>query len=146
MRTITVIIGIMVVLGMAANTPPPTLNPVITIGGLTLSNIGRDKSDVDMTLQNTLLLKLDTLYKGRLAANPNIAGDMKIKLTIAGDGSVSDAKIVTDTTGSKEFPTQVLNTINTLSFDPATRDLDINFTINFSTGAPAPEPAGGTGK
>jgi TonB family protein len=146
MRAITVIIGLTIALGIAATTPPPILNPEVTLTGLTLSNIGRDKADVDMTLQNVLLLKLDTLYKGRLAANPNLAGDMKIKLTIYGDGSVSDVKIVTDTTDSKEFPTQVLNIIKTLVFEPATQDLDTTFTIHFSNGAAAPVPAGGTGK
>jgi len=146
MRTIMVLIGIAMALGMAATAPPPALNPEVTITGLTLSNIGRDKSDVDMTLQNVLLLKLDTLYKGRLAGNPNLAGDMKIKLTIYGDGSVSDVKIVTDTTDSKEFSTQVLNMIKTLTFEPATQDLDVTYTITFSTGVPAPEPGGSNGK
>jgi len=144
MRAIMILIGITIVLGMAATAPPPPpANPEVTISSLTLSNIGRDKSAVDMTLQNVLKLKLDTLYKGRLTANPNIAGDMKMKLTINGDGSVSDVKLLTDTTGSKEFPTQVLNIVKTLSFEPATQDLDATFTIKFSTGAPAPAPAGG---
>ena len=144
MRAMMVFISIAIALGMAATAPPPPLNPEVTITGLTLSNIGRDKSDVDMTLQNVLLLKLDTLYKGRLSSNPSLTGDMKIKLSINGDGSVSDVKILTDTTGSKEFPTQVLNTIKTLSFEPATQDLDVTYTITFSTGAA--EPAAGTGK
>jgi TonB family protein len=146
MRTMMLMIGIAITVGMAATTTPPPANPEVTITGLTLSNIGRDKEDVDMTLQNVLLLKLDTLYKGRLTANSVLAGEMKIKLTINGDGSVSDIKVLADTTGSKEFPTQVLNIVKTLSFEPATQDVDATFTINFSTGAPETAPAGGAGK
>jgi TonB family protein len=149
MRTMIFLLGIAITLGMAATATPPPANPEVSITGLTLSSIGREKSGVDMTLQNVLLLKLDTLYKGRLTANPALKGEMKIKLSINGDGSVSDVKVLEDTTSSKEFPTQVLNIIKTLSFEPATQDVKATFTITFDNGVETPandSAAGGAGK
>lgn len=125
----------------------------IVIDELSISKDARSKAEVKNILDQYLLLKLQSLYNGRLKSNPKLAGTIKIKMKLDGDGTVSKVDIVSDNTGDKEFPKQISSMIKALSFDPVSSDVYVSYSINFgdisnpSGGTPIPDDnKGGTGK
>ena len=140
MRKIIAIVSSLFLMGLATNSS--TITNKITISDPTLSNDSRTVKYVKTTLQDVLLLKLDTLYSGRLKSNPKLAGIIKIKMTIDPDGSITDAKILTETTADKEFPRQVLSMVKNLTFDPGVREIDATYIMTFGEEKPAEPPTG----
>ena len=123
----------------------------VKISTVNLSNTSRDINSVQNILENILVLKLDTLYKGRLKTTPTLAGIITLKMRIDDAGNISSVTISSDSTNDKEFSKQVENTIKTVKFEPSFDDVDATYSITFGNptstdnGSSAKDKSGGKG-
>lgn len=108
------------------------VNAIADAGG---GGSSRDDSRTGAALQSVIRQNLGPIkfcYERELKLNPKLEGALRLKLTIAANGRVTNAEIAGDTIGNENLSRCVQGRVRAWKFEPASGESIVTVTLPFS--------------